>query len=103
MKAISYHSNNGSPGNASISASVGQSGYNLKPDVIAVNLPPVTGLHLRALEGMSICEAPGNCYYIMDPAWSGKKYPEPMFAFEAKYNYAVSMAGGAGWQIAHYW
>lgn len=67
------------------------------------SLPPVTGLHLRIMEGISVCGTPSDCYYIIDPAWGGQKYPERTFDFEAKYNLAMSFGGGANWQVAHYY
>jgi hypothetical protein len=69
----------------------------------ASSLPPVTGLHLRVMEGMSVRDAPNDCYYIIDPGWGGKQYPERTFDFEAKYNLAMSFGGGANWQVAHYY
>jgi len=67
------------------------------------SLPPVTGLHLRIMEGMSVCGTPSDCYYIIDPGWGGQKYSERTFDFEAKYNLAMSFGGGANWQVAHYY
>jgi hypothetical protein len=66
-------------------------------------LPPVTGLHLRIMEGISVCGTPSDCYYMMDSAWGGQKYAEWTFDFEAKYNLAMSLGGGAHWQVAHYY
>lgn len=65
-------------------------------------LPPVAGLHLRIMEGISSCGTPSDCYHIIDPAWGGQKYPERTFDFETKYNLAMSFGGGAHWQVAHY-
>lgn len=67
------------------------------------SLPPLLGLHLRVMEGMSCFGTPSDCYYIIDSAFGGKKYPERSFDFESKYNYAISIGGGTHWQIAHYW
>jgi len=69
----------------------------------ANGLPPAPGLHLRILEGMSVTGDPNDRYYIIDPAWGGKKYPERAFDFEAKYNLAMTVGPGAHWQVAHYY
>ena len=68
------------------------------------SLPPnLTGLHLRVLQGMSVRNTPSDSYFIMDPGWGGKQYPEAPFEFEAKYNLAMTFGQGADWQIAHYY
>lgn len=69
----------------------------------ASDMPPITGLHLRVMEGMSVCDTPKDCYYFIDPGWGGKKYPEPWFAFHAKFHNSMLLAGGAHWQVAHYY
>ena len=69
----------------------------------ASNLPPVTGLHLRIMEGISSFGTLSDCYFMIDSAWGGKKYPERTFDFETKYNLAMSLGGGAHWQVAHYY
>jgi Papain-like cysteine protease AvrRpt2 len=69
----------------------------------ANSMPPAPGLHLRILEGINITGSANDCYYIIDPAWGGKQYPEASFNFESKYNLAMTVGPGAHWQVAHYY
>jgi hypothetical protein len=69
----------------------------------AMSLPPAAGLHLRILEGMSVTGEPSDCYYMIDSANGGHRYPERAFDFEAKYNLAMTVGPGAHWQVAHYY